>query len=163
VLPTLEVHEFPGKGPAAIRLKDITAIGFSAIIAKPPKSGKVEPGLKQDPWGEIEETRFEHTFTRPPALLTTIQTVNNEKGLPSNSRPWLTVAVQRVNEDSTKAEASEFPRSRLDIVARLDGSRIEVALEMSETTEYGKVDEREKVGWIAIEQGIHTLLGSTGV
>lgn len=104
------------------------------------------------------------------------------------------VAVQRVNEDSTKAEASEFPRSRLDIVARLDGSRIEVALEMSETTEYGKaergswegmrmmgmsewkaaprkspsvragpqVDEREKVGWIAIEQGIHTLLGSTG-
>ncbi|CAK9106568.1 unnamed protein product, partial [Durusdinium trenchii] len=210
VLPTLEVREFTvrtaewirvsftqpfsrdpvvvvaptkGKGPAAIRVRKITTTGFSAIIAKPPKSGKVEPGqsdesmqvsylavlpgvhelngvwmeagrtntkdvkfgkkcspagLKQDPWGEIEETRFEHTFTRPPALLTTIQTVNNEKGLPSNSRPWLTVAVQRVNEDSTK-----------------------VALERSETTEYGKVDEREKVGWIAIEQGIHTLLGST--
>ncbi|CAK8998162.1 Hypothetical protein (Fragment) [Durusdinium trenchii] len=76
---------------------------------------------------------------RPPALLTTIQTVNNEKGLPSNSRPWLTVAVQRVNVDSTR-----------------------VALEMSETTPYGKVDQPERVGWIAIEQGIHTLLGSTG-
>ena len=48
--------------------------------------------------------------------------------------------MQRVNEDSTKAEASEFPRSRLDIVARLDGSRIEVALERSETTEYGKAE-----------------------
>ena len=49
-------------------------------------------GLREDSWNAIRETRFEHTFMRPPALLTTIQTVNNEKGLPSNSRPWLTVA-----------------------------------------------------------------------
>ncbi|CAK9056799.1 Hypothetical protein (Fragment), partial [Durusdinium trenchii] len=72
------------------------------------------PGLKNSDSG-WQETRFAHTFTTPPAFLTTIQTVRNERGLPSNSRPWFTVAADGVNVDGAL-----------------------VALEMSETTSFGK-------------------------
>ena len=47
-VPVVVVAPTKGQGPAAIRVKDITTTGFSAIIAKPPKSGKVEPGGGED-------------------------------------------------------------------------------------------------------------------
>eukprot|EP00913_Durusdinium_trenchii_P009586 g9006.t1 len=94
-------------------------------------------GLKPSDWGRIEfgqafQNQLNEPPAGPPALLTTIQTTRNEKGLPSNSKPWLTVAVKEVRTDHAK-----------------------VALHMSETSRYGKVTKREQVGWIAVKQGIY--------
>ncbi|CAE7760511.1 unnamed protein product [Symbiodinium pilosum] len=81
-------------------------------------------------WQKVD---FQNQFVEKPAFLTTIQTVNNEVGLPSaNSEPWFTVGVNSVNP----ADAW-------------------VSLEMAETSEHGgsAVTQDEEVGWLAIQQG----------
>ena len=52
-------------------------------------------GIASSKWDKIA---FAHAFASPPAFLTSIQTLNNENGLPaSSSEPWFTVPwpVQR--------------------------------------------------------------------
>lgn len=96
-------------------------------------------GIPRKKWQKIS---FAHEFASPPAFLTSIQTLNNENGLPeTSSEPWFTVGVNRVKE----AEAW-------------------VSLEMAETSEHGgaQVDQDEVVGYIAIEDGVATLQSSTG-
>jgi len=89
-------------------------------------------------WQKIS---FTHPFTATPAFLTSVQTVNNENGLPhSSSQPFFAVAVNSVKT----AEAW-------------------VSLEMAETSQYGgnQVDQDEVVGYIAIQKGSATLQDST--
>ena len=46
-------------------------------------------GIASKQWQKIS---FAHAFASPPAFLTSIQTLNNENGLPgSSSEPWFTV------------------------------------------------------------------------
>jgi len=96
-------------------------------------------GIASKQWQKIS---FAHAFASPPAFLTSIQTLNNENGLPgSSSEPWFTVGVNSVK----------------DVEAW-------VSLEMAETSEHGgaQVDQDEVVGYIAIEGGVATLQSSTG-
>ncbi|CAE7933577.1 unnamed protein product [Symbiodinium necroappetens] len=172
--PSAQVDE-----PAAIRIKDVTKTGFQAVVAKPTGSSvagasmtvsfvAVVPGVRQLPgsglWLEAgrvstaklaastkcrpsgglstswQKVDFQNQFAEQPAFLTTIQTVNNEVGLPSaNSEPWFTVGVNSVNP----ADAW-------------------VSLEMAETSQHGgsAVNQDEEVGWLAIQQGVHTFQAS---
>ena len=46
-------------------------------------------GIPRKKWQKIS---FAHEFASPPAFLTSIQTLNNENGLPeTSSEPWFTV------------------------------------------------------------------------
>jgi len=89
-------------------------------------------------WQKIS---FTHSFSATPAFLTSVQTVNNENGLPSSSsQPFFAVAVNSVKT----VEAW-------------------VSLEMAESSQYGgdQVDQDEVVGYIAIQKGSATLQDST--
>ena len=89
-------------------------------------------------WQKIS---FTHPFTDTPAFLTSVQTVNNENGLPSSSsQPFFAVTVNSVKT----VEAW-------------------VSLDMAETSNYGgdQVDQDEVVGYIAIQKGSATLQDST--
>eukprot|EP00435_Cladocopium_sp_Y103_P074180 s7_g47.t1 len=96
-------------------------------------------GIPRSKWQKIS---FAHDFASPPAFLTSIQTLNNENGMPEkSSEPWFTVAVNRVKDYEAW-----------------------VSLEMAETSEHGgaQVNQDEVVGYIAIEGGVATLQSSTG-
>lgn len=93
-------------------------------------------GLPAISWEKIS---FAHQFPAPPAFLSSIQTVNNENGLPSNSQPWLTVSLNSVKVNEAW-----------------------VALDRAETTRYGQVNQDEVVGYIAIQGGSATLQSTTG-
>lgn len=93
-------------------------------------------GLPAISWEKIS---FAHQFPAPPAFLSSIQTVNNENGLPSNSQPWLTVSLNSVKVNEAW-----------------------VALDRAETTRYGQVTQDEVVGYIAIQGGSATLQSTTG-
>jgi len=86
-------------------------------------------GLTQG-WASLP---FQHAFSSAPALLTALQTVNNEQGLPGNSQPWFTVAVNK-----------------------LESAQAQVALDMAETSSYGglSVNQDEVIGYIAVQQGV---------
>eukprot|EP00435_Cladocopium_sp_Y103_P035505 s2435_g9.t1 len=102
-------------------------------------------GIPDATWEKIS---FAHDFASPPAFLTSIQTLNNENGLPEkNSEPWFT------GRDATRRNTTR--RSPLSA---------EVSLEMAETSEHGgaQVNQDEVVGYIAIEYGVATLQSSTG-
>ena len=80
------------------------------------------------------------SFSSAPALLTTIQTMNNEIGdVPSEpSAPWLTVATKNVETSGAK-----------------------VALERSQVNT-GSINVKEKIGYLAIETGSGSFLDSSG-
>mgnify|MGYP001818730989 CR=1 FL=1 len=79
-----------------------------------------------------EKINFQTSFSSSPAVVTTIQTANNEQGAVPNffSKPWLTVACQ----DISTAEVS-------------------VALESAETSKVGDITLTEQVGYVAMEVG----------
>jgi len=102
-------------------------------------AGSCTPAGLQTSWQKVA---FQNPFSNPPAFLTTIQTANNEVGLPAgNSQPWFTVGVNSVNADDAW-----------------------VSLEMAETSEHGglNISQDEVVGWIAITRGTDSLQGATG-
>ena len=63
--PVVVVAPTKGKGPAAIRVRKITTTGFSAIIAKPPKSGKVEPGGEDRENAPVRITSLTYSIVFP--------------------------------------------------------------------------------------------------
>ena len=84
--------------------------------------GKFVPG---NSWQTVN---FAAGFAQPPALLTTIQTINNETpvDLATPSSPWMTVAVRNLTSTS-----------------------VQVALDRAETSS-GTVSSNETIGYIAV-------------
>lgn len=44
-----------------------------------------------------QKVSFGHVFATEPALLTSVQSLNNEVGLPSSSQPWFTAPRPKFN------------------------------------------------------------------
>ena len=80
-------------------------------------------------------------FSTIPALLTQIQTTNNNADFTATTyaKPFLTVACQSVSTHNAS-----------------------LALERSEVADYGTVTEDETIGWIAIETGTGAFLAPSG-
>ena len=75
---------------------------------------------------------FATTFAAPPAVVTMLQTANNEYGAVPTffSEPWLTVACQAVSSTS-----------------------VSIALESAETSQVGSFTAAEEVGYVAMSVG----------
>jgi len=82
--------------------------------------------------GDWEPVALGGGFSTIPALLTQIQTTNNNANFAATTyaEPFLTVACQSVSEDAAS-----------------------LALERLEVANWGTVTENETIGWIAIETG----------
>ena len=75
---------------------------------------------------------FDAMFSSPPAVVTTLQTANNEQGAVPRffSKPWLTVACQDLSATS-----------------------VSISLESAETARVGTLDSAEEVGYVAMSVG----------
>lgn len=81
-------------------------------------------------------------FTSTPAVLTQIQTLNNEQAnLPNDpSKPFLTVVTKSATSTS-----------------------VQVSLERAEVASYGSVSSAESIGWVAIQPAVSSFTAVGGV
>eukprot|EP00928_Gymnodinium_smaydae_P073646 TRINITY_DN5680_c0_g1_i1.p2 TRINITY_DN5680_c0_g1~~TRINITY_DN5680_c0_g1_i1.p2 ORF type:complete len:387 (-),score=65.37 TRINITY_DN5680_c0_g1_i1:80-1240(-) len=106
-----------------------TVVAGSLDTVKDVMSWRCKDGGAPQEW---ETLKFEKPFDKPPAIVSTIQTMANEVNqVPKKpSMPFLTVAMKELNAGSVK-----------------------VSLERAEGGKFGGVTTPEKIGYIAFEAG----------